>query len=408
MLDISKNYNNIIFTNDFHSNFPYKTNLIEKIIDYKNKNSLIIDNGDFSEGSAFYEFSQGKIEKYCLENFYNVIIPGNHGFNDLLELKNKNLIINCNIYSDNKPFFTTHKIFFINSYKVAVIGVISTEAFLSIPYGIRSNFNCVEPIKQVKKIIKTIRKNVDFILVCSHSGLNFDKENFNISGVDIVISSHCHSKTNFYMNNNIQFVKACDSGRSIGLISFNNKNIKFLNKKIYTKETLFKKQELLILNKDIKEYLVNYKKKIININKNVQMLMKNRKKFLIYLIKHGTIGYYCINYTFFREVFKNKEKYFSKEMLINFVPFDTVLLVLKDTSCNFNNFIKDIPNEIIEKSLIEATERKGNINFVTTDYLYNNFYKKNNTAVILKKINVRKMILKIMLQNNKTIGKYYE
>lgn len=51
----------------------------------------------------------------------------------------------------------------------------SNEAFLSIPIKVRNNLYIKDPLGSVLNVISTIRSNVDFIVLGSHSGIEFDK-----------------------------------------------------------------------------------------------------------------------------------------------------------------------------------------------------------------------------------------
>ena len=82
----------LLFTNDLHSNIPDAITLL-KILIHKKHNSVIVDTGDFSGGAPFYNLFAGNPEKRILNDLYDIVAPGNHGFLNLVELREENVII---------------------------------------------------------------------------------------------------------------------------------------------------------------------------------------------------------------------------------------------------------------------------------------------------------------------------
>ncbi len=259
-------YKQIIFTNDFHSNLPHGVDFIENLYKYKNSGAMLIDIGDFTEGNSFYEFSKGLVEREIASSLFDILIPGNHGFNDILKLLGKVRITNCNIFNEDKLCFSEYEIININSYKVAIIGVMSQEAFLSIPLQLRGNLSLKDPLESVVETVSKIRQDVDFVILGSHSGVEFDKATFvQIKEIDILLSSHCHTPGNIFDYKTRVIRKADEEGRSIGEISFNDDELRVNIHTTDISKKNFKDKRFVRFNKFIKKYSLEYSRKIGNL-----------------------------------------------------------------------------------------------------------------------------------------------
>lgn len=388
-------YKQIIFTNDFHSNLPYGADFIENLYKYKNSGAMLIDIGDFTDGNSFYEFSKGLVEREIASSLFDILIPGNHGFNDILKLLGKVRITNCNIFKEDKLCFSEYEIININSYKVAIIGVMSQEAFLSIPLELRGNLSLKDPLESVVETVSKIRQDVDFVILGSHSGVRFDKSTFvQIKEIDILLSSHCHTPGNIFDYKTKLIRKADEEGRSIGEIKFDDHDLRVNIHATDISKRNFKHKQLVKFNKSIKNFSLEYSRKIGDLNNEQLKLLKNRSKLLKQLINHENniknLSFF-INYTFIRNT--NLTNTISKEDISNLIPFDTNLLLIKDFNENIGKFVESIPNEIKKMSLNNTKLNNGSMSSIlTTDYLYDNFYLKSS-ELVLKKINVRKILM---------------
>ena len=69
----------ITATTDVHSSFAPATPMLAYLHAARTE-SLIVDCGDFFEGTGFYRFGQGQIEREVLTGLYDLLAPGNHGW----------------------------------------------------------------------------------------------------------------------------------------------------------------------------------------------------------------------------------------------------------------------------------------------------------------------------------------
>lgn len=216
---------NICFTNDIHSYIPKSIALFNELVRIKkSSNTLFIDLGDFSEGAAFYNLFKGKPESELITKLYNFIIPGNHGFQDIVKLYKEGFpVINSNLLYKNKLFFKKNILYQSQSHNIAFLSIISPEAFYSIEVKKRKGFMALDPHKVLPNLISELRQTGHKIILLSHSGFDYDVELAKkIPDIDVIISSHCHSK--FYKRrvDNTLITKAPEHGGGYGKLRLKN------------------------------------------------------------------------------------------------------------------------------------------------------------------------------------------
>lgn len=171
------------------------------------KNVLLFDAGDYSQGTPYFNFYNGRIEVDALNRMkYDAITIGNHEFDNgvdtlaavLSGAKFPVLSSNYNLAKTAlkgivKPYLV------INRYGLR-IGVIATNID---PKGliIESNYKgitCNDPYKTANQLSEYLKKkkHCDVIICLSHLGLQPDKElAMQSKNIDLIISAHSHSLT---------------------------------------------------------------------------------------------------------------------------------------------------------------------------------------------------------------------
>lgn len=390
-------FDQLVFTSDFHSNVPQGINFIESVLSEKKK-SFVIDLGDFSEGNSFYEFSNGIVEKKVMEVIYDLIIPGNHGFNEILELERKK-ILNCNILQNNKIVFNKYRREKIGGRTVFLLGVMSEDVFYSIPNKYRLNYTIKNPKLVVSNLIKKIKRKNNLVILCSHGGLKSDLEKYSdLIGIDIILSSHCHSKGGDHSIIGKKIFMTDDRGRAYGKVFFGANGPCLQNCRINNKLRLFRKKRMLAFNILLDEYYNSCKSRIIFLNLSKKKIILDRKRLLKELIKkviNRRISCYAVNFTFIREITLNR--FFSESDLIDLIPFKTIFLELKMSRDLFREFIDGIPKEIFEACNIRFDLLNNDIvNVLTTDYLYENFCAKKEDVSLVKRYCVREEVVELI------------
>ena len=170
------------------------------------KNVLLLDAGDFDQGSSYFTILNGDLEADLLNAMgYDAVALGNHEFdNGLDELARRCGNIKAEVVCANYDFSAfelgkyvkPYAIFKRGGLKIGVIGllcdvrsVVSSETASKLSFG--------DPAEAVKQWTPWLRekKGCDLIVVLSHLGYIADcKLAEEVSGVDLVIGGHSHTR----------------------------------------------------------------------------------------------------------------------------------------------------------------------------------------------------------------------
>lgn len=184
---------------------------------------------------------------------------------DLIALGDQELILGTEyirkeIEEKNLPFYSanlticqdvacsylapSHLIKEIGSYTVGIISIISPEVFTFFPKELINDLKVTDPVKQVQGFVDTFRKQVDLLIVVSHSGYEEDlKLAKQVKGIDVIIGGHSQTfvkKASVLPDTLI--VQAGEKGQYLGRL-----NIRFDKKK----KIIGNQYQLLPLTKDI-------------------------------------------------------------------------------------------------------------------------------------------------------------
>lgn len=186
----------IIATTDVHSAFGTPAPLLSHLHAARAEN-LIVDCGDFFEGTGFYRFGQGQIEREVLTRLYDVLAPGNHGWQHHFEPGLREMTVCANTADDDgNPLFDRVRIERIAGRRVAVTAVIGTQAFNSIPTGDRIGHHVTDPAQALREVMLEHHHRADAWIVLSHSGFDEDlKLAAACPFADVIFAGHCHSET---------------------------------------------------------------------------------------------------------------------------------------------------------------------------------------------------------------------
>lgn len=183
----------IIATTDFHSAFDNATPLLAHLSTTR-PDTLIVDCGDFFEGTGYYRLGQGTLERSVLLALYDVIAPGNHGWPHYFEPDLHRIAVCANAYeAAGRRLFNPIAVHQVRGRTVAVTGVIGLQAFNAIPYAQRAGQYVTDPVQALREL-KLAHDEVDSWVVLSHSGFEEDLRLADTCPfLDIVFAGHCHS-----------------------------------------------------------------------------------------------------------------------------------------------------------------------------------------------------------------------
>lgn len=183
----------IIATTDFHSAFSDAGPLLSHLSAAR-PDTLVVDSGDFFEGTGYYRLSGGALERSTLLALYDVIAPGNHGWRHYFEPDLHRITVCASVCdSDGRLLFRPVDVRQLGGRTTAVTGVLGPQAFNAIPFAQRVGQHVVDPAHALREL-QLAHGEVDSWIVLSHSGF---KEDLRLAQVcpfiDVVFAGHCHS-----------------------------------------------------------------------------------------------------------------------------------------------------------------------------------------------------------------------
>jgi len=164
----------------------------------KNKNVLLLDSGDYFQGSLYYKLDKGKSQAKLLPMIkYDAITLGNHEFDNGLGVLKRNIklsktpFISANVHFKDKYLKKTVKPYIIKEFdgeKFLIIGV-TTSSLANLSNT--DNVTITDPVDEINKIIKEVP--YDKLIILSHCGLDEDRRIAKaIPSIDLILGGHNH------------------------------------------------------------------------------------------------------------------------------------------------------------------------------------------------------------------------
>ena len=172
---------------------------------------LLLDCGDFSKGSPYYNLFKGEVEVKMMNRMkYDAVTIGNHEFDfgldnlALLALKAKFPIVCSNCDFDGTPCEGLIKKYIVierDGIRIGVFGLTPKVEGLVMRENIEG-VKYIDPIEASKEMVKTLReKEMCNVVVClSHLGWGLGPEYMDdqqlvaaTNGIDIVLGGHSHT-----------------------------------------------------------------------------------------------------------------------------------------------------------------------------------------------------------------------
>lgn len=233
----------ILHTNDTHGRIsPIEYNDVKNMggfskrlafvneIRNKNKNVLLLDSGDYFQGSIYYRIDYGKrIAKLLPDIKYDAIALGNHELdNGTAVLKHnikisKTQILSANVHFKDRYLKKAVKPYIIKEFdgeRFLIIGV-TTSSLANL--SDTNNVTVTNPIDEINKIIKQVK--YDRLIILSHCGLDEDRQIAKaIPSIDLILGGHNHY---FFQTTekvgNVPIVQDGEFGVRVGELKFDKK-----------------------------------------------------------------------------------------------------------------------------------------------------------------------------------------
>ncbi|MCX7716272.1 MAG: 5'-nucleotidase C-terminal domain-containing protein [Endomicrobia bacterium] len=215
----------IIYTNDLHG----RINVLPKVAYYikkiKSKNLIVVDAGDFIQGTPESDFFYGESVVDVFNSVgYTAATLGNHEFDfgeqnlNMLKTKSKFVFLGSNIYSPQgvlKPYITNFIIKDFNNIKIGIFGLLTKQTkYIVLPDNIKDVDVINELLVAEKVVNELVYNSVNFIICVSHIGWNMkDNENSpvvndvmlakKIQRIDVIIGGHTHKCYNKRIGNTL-------------------------------------------------------------------------------------------------------------------------------------------------------------------------------------------------------------
>lgn len=192
----SRSPRQIMATTDVHSALD-ADGLLLSHLHQSRADSLLVDCGDFFEGTGYYRLGHGSLEREILLGLYDAIAPGNHGWPHYFEpaLHRRTVCANTVDAAKGNSLFRRLRIVEVAGRRTAVTGVIGLQAFDSIPVGQRSGHRATDPVQALRELMLAHHHEIDSWVLLSHSGFEEDLRLAEACPfLDVIFAGHCHSE----------------------------------------------------------------------------------------------------------------------------------------------------------------------------------------------------------------------
>ncbi|MEY9855098.1 5'-nucleotidase/UDP-sugar diphosphatase [Catenulispora sp. GAS73] len=208
----------ITATTDFHSSLDAAPALLAHLEKVRAK-SLTVDCGDFFEGTGYYRRGGGIPETRILDGFYDVLLPGNHGWSHYLSPPLRPITVCANVMSGISTLFKQYFVTCVGNRMVGIAGVIGVDAFATIPPSDRAGQTVVDPAKALNALYRYHGRTADDWVLLSHSGFEHDLALAEACPwIDVIFSGHCHSsQSGPIVVGRTTIVKAPELGRGVAV-----------------------------------------------------------------------------------------------------------------------------------------------------------------------------------------------
>ena len=242
----------IMHTNDTHSQidpYSYKDDVnvggflrreaAIREVRAENPYTLLLDAGDFSQGTPYFNFFKGYMEVHLMNAMhYDAATLGNHEFDNgsaalAARLKTADFPVVCANYQfANKKLAKVIKPYVIierGGHKVGIFGLgVNLNGYVA--PQIAREITYLDPVETARKMVSELKaQNCDLIVCLSHIGVDTtDKDNdFEIARqvpeIDVIVGGHSHEELNPpKVVGNTRVCQMTNRGKCFGVLTIDN------------------------------------------------------------------------------------------------------------------------------------------------------------------------------------------
>ena len=261
----------ILHTNDTHSRIEAGkyagmgfAKISSLINDYRSQseNVLVLDAGDTFHGQTIANLVKGEsVVKVLNAIGYDAMVPGNHDFNygqqRLLELDQMAdfPILAANVKKGSETVLQPYLIKNVAGLKVVIFGLATPETtYKTHPKNVEG-LTFEDPVKVAKAMVNQFEDKADLIIALSHLGISHGsnytskKVDEEVSGIDIIVDGHSHSKLDKGLQvNDTLIVMAGEYDKNLGVVKVTVEDGQIKDKKV----EMITKDQTANLNEDKK------------------------------------------------------------------------------------------------------------------------------------------------------------
>lgn len=238
ILSTNDTHSQILPGDDGKSGYARRLDIIDTVR-ANNKCVVLVDDGDFSQGTIFFNFFKGDVEIAGMSAMrYDAVTFGNHEFDNGVDSLAKHLAkasfpLVCANYDVKgtaleplvKPYVVIHR----DGIKIGIFGLgVSPENIIA-SYNFKG-ITWLDPVKTANAVAEKLKKELkcDLVICISHLGAD-EKARFsdwvvakNSHYIDVICGGHTHQMVNKQVPNadgkTVQIIQAGKIGANIGRV----------------------------------------------------------------------------------------------------------------------------------------------------------------------------------------------
>ena len=239
----------IMHTNDTHSQiepYSYKGDVnvggflrreaAIREVRAENPNTLLLDAGDFSQGTPYFNFFKGYVEVRLMNAMgYDAATLGNHEFDNgcstlAARLKTANFPVVCaNYLFSNKKLAKVIKPYVVierGGYRIGVFGLgVNLDGYTA--PQIAREITYLDPVETAQKMVTELKAlNCDLIVCLSHVGVDKSKKDNDyeiarqVPEIDVIVGGHTHEEINPpVLIGNTRICQMTSKGKCFGVLT---------------------------------------------------------------------------------------------------------------------------------------------------------------------------------------------